>query len=45
MARHHNALNVLEDALDFLDEMVAGEGSLIQLSQRAMEMITVGTRA
>merc|ERR1712190_425707 len=41
--RHNHAITVLGDAMDFLDELVAGEASLVQLSQHTMNLIQTGT--
>merc|ERR1712159_789120 len=41
--RHEHAITVLGDAMDFLDELVAGEASLVQLSQHTMTLIQTGT--
>jgi len=41
--RHNHAITVLGDAMDFLDELVAGEASLVQLSQHTMSLIQTGT--
>merc|ERR1712159_299084 len=41
--RHEHAILVLGDAMDFLDELVAGEASLVQLSQHTMTLIQTGT--
>merc|ERR1712159_718003 len=41
--RHEHAITVLGDAMDFLDELVAGEASLVQLSQHTMSLIQTGT--
>merc|ERR1712159_880340 len=42
-SRHEHAITVLGDAMDFLDELVAGEASLVQLSQKTMQLIQTGT--
>lgn len=42
-ARHEHAITVLGDAMDFLDELVAGEASLVQLSAHTMNLIQTGT--
>merc|ERR1712176_367593 len=36
-------ITVLGDAMDFLDELVAGEASLVQLTQHTMSLIQTGT--
>merc|ERR1712170_296327 len=41
--RHEHAITVLGSAIDFLDELVAGEASLVQLSQHTMNLIQTGT--
>merc|ERR1712151_200112 len=41
--RHNHAITVLGDAMDFLDELVAGEASLVQLSEHTMNLIQTGT--
>merc|ERR1712039_685646 len=41
--RHEHAITVLGGAMDFLDELVAGEASLVQLSQHTMNLIQTGT--
>merc|ERR1712159_702013 len=42
-SRHEHAITVLGDAMDFLDELVAGEASLVQLSQKTMQLTQTGT--
>merc|ERR1712184_55884 len=41
--RHEHAITVLGGAMDFLDELVAGEASLVQLSEHTMNVIQTGT--
>merc|ERR1712139_159115 len=41
--RHEHAMTVLGGAMDFLDELVAGEASLVQLSEHTMNLIQTGT--
>ena len=31
-SRHNNALSVIADAMNFLDELVSGDASLLELS-------------
>merc|ERR1712139_89839 len=42
-ARHEHAIETLGGAVEFLDELVAGEASLVQLSQKTMALIQTGT--
>jgi len=43
VSEHEEALVILEDTVNFLVELVAGDASLIQLASRTMSLIRTGT--
>ena len=40
--KHDHAITIIEDAINFLDQLVSGEASLLELSQHTMNFIRVG---
>jgi uncharacterized protein with PhoU and TrkA domain len=44
VSQMENAITIISDAINFLDQLVAGEASLLELTQHTMSFIKIGHR-